>query len=1071
MKILLLSLLLGTALPASEPDSLKAYMVATAHFDTQWNWDVKESIDVYMRPTMTQNFWLFEHFPHYIFNFESAQKYAWMKEYFPEDYETLKEYIQKGRWHVSGGAWDASDVNVPSSESLFRNFLQGQTFFKKEFGVKSNDIFIPDSFGFGYVLPSVAAHCGMIGFSTQKLIWRKDQGFYPNGEKTPFTIGLWQGVDGSRIMAAADAGGYGTTYYYADVTADRRILSRAPKGPNNTAVAYYGVGDRGGSPTLPSVWSVEKGLRGGDGPIQLISATSGQIFEDYFPFSSHPELEVFDGELLMDVHGVGCYTSMAAMKKFNRKVEVLADAAESSSVLAEVLGGIRYPSADLTKAWQRMLWHHHHDDITGTSIPVSYTFSWNDEILSESVFANAITHASGSVARLLDTRTKGQAVVVYNPVSTARTDLVEAWVPMNRKSSGIRVRSPKGDIPAQLLGWENGKAHILFSATVESMGFTVFDVTAGAAPKASSRLKTGANTLENGIYRITLDKNGDLASIVDKRCGKELVQSGKPFRFVAFTDNVSTEYPAWEIYKRVLDGPSESIDGNVRITRGLEGPLKASLRVERTWNGSTFIQEIALTDGAADDVILIDNTLDWESRKTLLKAEFPMTVSAPEASYDLGIGHIRRGNNTDHAFEVVGQQWADVTAPDGSYGIAILNDCKYGWDKPADDVLRLTLLHTPDPGRAFPYQEHLDHGHHTFRYAIVGHAGTLQQAGITAKAKALNEPLLPFLAPSHKGILGKAWSFVKTSSPQLEIKALKKAEDGSGYIVRFNEMDGVSFDGYLEFARPIAAATEANALEEETGPARFEGNRLYVSGTRFQPRTFKVTFATQPLQETASSLPVDLPLNHVAVTTDAFNQTGNFDGSGNSFSAELLPGEIISDGIRFRIQNDPTTFNCVRSHADTVSLPAHPGMNRLYVLATSSRGDRQATFFVDGKPYTFDIPEWTGFIGQWSWKGENEGYMKSMTPAYTADHRHNGRTGNDSYTFAYLFKLQLDIPEDASTLILPADAGIAVFAASLSAAPEADTVPAAEFRFLPETTRPVQYTDQPVRYRPERSAW
>ena len=154
-------MMLAALNPAAETDSLKAYMVATAHFDTQWNWDVKESIDVYLRPTMTQNFWLFEKFPSHVFNFESAQKYAWMKEYFPEDYETLKDYIRQGRWNICGSSWDASDVNIPSSESLIRNFLQGQTFYKEEFGVKSNDIYLPDCFGFGYALPTVAAvNCG-----------------------------------------------------------------------------------------------------------------------------------------------------------------------------------------------------------------------------------------------------------------------------------------------------------------------------------------------------------------------------------------------------------------------------------------------------------------------------------------------------------------------------------------------------------------------------------------------------------------------------------------------------------------------------------------------------------------------------------------------------------------------------------------------------------------------------------------------------------------------------------------------------------------------------------------------
>lgn len=143
----------------------------------------------------------------------------------------------------------------------------------------------------------------------------------------PFKIGLWQGLDGARIMAVLDAGGYGTSYYYDDISINRRILERAKLGPDNTAYSYYGVGDRGGSPTLPSVYSLEKSLKA-DGPLEIISAKAGQIYEDYYPFEKHPELPVYDGELLMDVHGVGCYTSQAAMKHFNRRNEHLADAAE-----------------------------------------------------------------------------------------------------------------------------------------------------------------------------------------------------------------------------------------------------------------------------------------------------------------------------------------------------------------------------------------------------------------------------------------------------------------------------------------------------------------------------------------------------------------------------------------------------------------------------------------------------------------------------------------------------------------------------------------------------------------------
>ena len=405
----ILSLFCFVQILYSQQKEYKAYLVATAHFDTQWNWDVRESIDDYLHRTMVQNFWLFKRFPNYIFNFESAQKYAWMKEYYPHEYELVKKYIKAGRWNVVGSAWEATDPNIPSSESFFRNVLLGQEFYKKEFGVKSNDIYLPDCFGFGYTLPTIAAHCGLIGFSTQKLQWRKNP-YFGEKEKMPFKIGLWQGLDGARIMAVLDAGGYGTSYYYDDISINRRILERAKLGPDNTAYSYYGVGDRGGSPTLPSVYSLEKSLKA-DGPLEIISAKAGQIYEDYYPFEKHPELPVYDGELLMDVHGVGCYTSQAAMKHFNRRNEHLADAAERASVVAETLGGLEYPSDALRENWQRFLWHQFHDDLTGTSIPQSYTFSWNDELIAQTRFAETITTAVGAVSRALDTKVKGLSLI------------------------------------------------------------------------------------------------------------------------------------------------------------------------------------------------------------------------------------------------------------------------------------------------------------------------------------------------------------------------------------------------------------------------------------------------------------------------------------------------------------------------------------------------------------------------------------------------------------------------------------------------------------------------------------
>ncbi|MDR1783442.1 MAG: alpha-mannosidase [Dysgonamonadaceae bacterium] len=1058
---------------SQEKKEYKAYLVATAHFDTQWNWDVRESIDDFLHRTMVQNFWLFERFPTYTFNFEAAQKYSWMKEYYPAEYKIVKEYIKKGRWNIVGSTWEATDPNLPSSESFFRNILYGQEFYKKEFGKKANDIYLPDCFGFGWHLPTIAAHSGLIGFSTQKLQWRKNP-FFPNGEKMPFKIGLWQGIDGSRIMGALDTGGYGTSYYYDDVSSNKRIIDRAALGPNNTAYVYYGVGDQGGSPTLPSVYSVEKAIKEGPGPVQVISARGGQIYEDYLPFDKHPELEVYDGELLMDVHGVGCYTSQAAMKLFNRRNEQLADAAERASVAAELLGGIEYPAEELRENWQRFLWHQFHDDITGTSIPRAYTFSWNDEIIAQTRFADAITTAVGAVSRALDTKNATNPVIIYNPTAYTRTDLVKANIPFASKPKGISVTDPKGKKSAgQVLAYENGIATVLFRATVDPVSFSVFDVKAASA-SGNNNLKITESGIENAVYKLSLDKNGDMASVIDKRTGKELVETGKSFRLMALTDNVSTSYPAWEIFKKTIDGPNETITGKTSISIVENGPVRASLKIERVYRDSTVIvQYISLSDGAEDDRIDIANDYEWRAKNVLLKAEFPTTIANEKASYDLGVGYVRRGNNIESAFEVLGHQWADLTSPDESAGISIFNDSKYGWDKPSDNTIRLTLLHTPETGtRSFVYQNHQDHGHHSFRYAIVSHTDTHTKAGIAAKADGFNQPLLTFTAPRHTGKVGKSFSLLKASAPQIAVKAFKKAENSDTYIIRVNEIFGEDYsDAFIEFASQIESAEELNGIEEFKGIAHFEGNKIIFSGTKFQPKTFAVKLKAKNLLTVPDNRFVDLKYTAVAFTSDEFNHAGNFDRQGNSLSAELMPTTVVSDGIAFKVNNDPSIFDYVRANGDTILLPEGHGANKLYLLVTSTRGDRQTVFSVDGKEYTIKIPYYSGFFGQWGWVGENEGYYKEGSFAYIANHKHSARKGNDSYNFACLYKICLNIDKNAKALYLPQDSGVALFAVTLTNNENHDVKTAAEMRALPAITQPIEWITQAERPVRERSAW
>ncbi|MDR3250526.1 MAG: alpha-mannosidase [Tannerella sp.] len=1055
---------LSVVCKAQTADKPKAYMVSNAHLDTQWLWTVQTTIDDYLRRTMLQNFWLIEHYPDYIFNFEGAVKYSWMKEYYPEDYEKLKEYVKAGKWNISGSSWDATDVNMPSPESLFRGILLGQEFYKREFGVKGNDLFYPDCFGFGYALPTIASHAGLIGFSTQKLQWRKFP-FYGD-EKLPFLFGMWEGIDGARILSVAHAQDYISRFENKDLSNDQKLIELGNNGINRTVYHYYGVGDRGGSPSISSVASIEKGIKG-DGPVQIISAPSGKFFDDYLPFGNHPELPVFKGELLMDVHATGCYTSQAAMKRFNRRNEQLADLAERASVVAEWLGGISYPGEKIRQSWERFLWHQFHDDMTGTSIPSVYTFSWNDELISQTSFTQTATAAVGAVGRALDTRAKGAAVIVYNPVAFGRADVVEATIDMSNRPKGVVATRPDGKtVPAQLAKWENGKATVLFPAQVEPVGFSVYDIKNGSA-SGNPQLKISDRTIENRVYKIELNDVGDIKSIFDKRAGRELIADGKTFRLALFTENESMSWPAWELFKKTVDAePVSIVDNSAEISVAESGPVRATLKIKRSFEQSTFVQYISLTDGGADDRIDISCEVDWSMRNALLKAEFPMSVANKKAKYDLGTGFIERGNNTETAYEVVAQQWADITSEDNSYGISIINDCKYGWDKPSDNTLRLTLLHTPKVGTDpnMTHQDHLDHGHHTFRYAVIGHASSPNDAQTAWKSEAFNQPLISFTTPKHPGKLGNSFSFVSSNLPQIAVKALKKSEDGQCYILRINEISGADYsNAEISFAAEIESVQEANGIEEPfEATLETAGNKFKFQGKAFQPKTFRVKLKSNNLLSKPANIHLDVPYNATAVTPDDFNKAGNFDGNGNSFSAELLPNHIDDDGVTFAINNRPDEYNYVRCNEQVVALPENHGGGNLYLLVTSSRGDRLASFSVDGAKYDFKIPYYSGFYGQWGWTGESEGFLKDAPIAWLGTHRHSSEKGNESYTFTYLYKVCIPVEKGAKAVTLPKDAGVALFAATISNNGNDNVKAAVEMRAMPHTTKAVEYTDVPV---------
>ncbi len=1063
MKKLLLSALAlcsSLLLSAQSGQQPTAYVVSNAHLDTQWNWDIQTTINEYIPKTVQQNLWLLDNYPGYIFNWEGGVKYAWIKEYDPVSYERVRQAIKTGRWHVSGASWDANDPNIPSVESSLRNILLGQEFYKKEFGIKSTDIFLPDCFGFSYTLPTVARHCGLIGFSTQKLAWRK----YPfyGDRREPFSIGMWKGIDGSQLMAALDCGPYVYNFPEGDLTSDADLKARTDRGPEHTAYRYYGAGDTGGSPSIWSVMAVQDALDGkGKGLIKIISASSDQIFKNFMAAGKQFSLPVYDGELLMDVHATGCYTSQSAMKQMNRRNEQLADAAERASVMADWLGAMPYPAEALDQVWKRFLWHQFHDDLTGTSIPRAYEFSWNDEIIAQSQSADIMRSASGGVVSGMDTRVKGTPVVVYNPAAYLHTNLVQADVPMDKEPKGVAVLGPDGKaVPAQLVGYAGGKATILFAATVQPVSFSVYDVRPAGKSGRAAALSVSTNTIENSVYRIELNAAGDISSIVDKRYGKQLVKPGEAIGLALFNPNESSDWPAWEILKATMDAPGARLDSGVNITVTESGPLRATLMVVKKHGGVAAVQYISLTDGASDDRIDIVSEIDWESRNSLLKMEFPLAVANPSATYDLGLGHIERGNNTKTAYEVFAQHWADITSPDGSYGVSILNDCKYGWDKPADDMLRLTFFHAPHTVYRYSPQETMDFGRHRIACAIVGHQGGCIESGVVQKGEELNQPMISYVAEKHAGYMGREFSFISTTTPQIALKMMKLAENGESYVVRVYETAGKSVtDAGLVFAAPIEWAKELNGIEEVVADAAFKGNTLKVSATKFQPKTYAVRLR-KPAKALAAPLSacIELPYNNNAISPDAFRPDSDADNSGNSYAAELIPGVITSAGVDFRMGRTGVN-NVMRCKGDTIALPADKPYNKLYILAAATDRDRQAVFSVDGKPYRFDIPYYSDLYGQWGRKGMGEGFVKDGSLVHVGSHRHNP-VGNEAYVFTYMYKLAIDLPKGALRLVLPDDSNITVFAITASVNSADMIEQAADPRVLPPQTKTIGYVSR-----------
>ncbi len=588
-------------------------------------------------------------------------------------------------------------------------------------------------------------------------------------------------------------------------------------------------------------------------------------------------------------------------------------------------------------------------------------------------------------------------------------------------------------VKSQVITDSWGKRHLLIDAKVPATGLAVYSVKTG---KAAPTVATNMTSIENSVYKLTVNKDGNISSLVDKRNNKELVAPGKAIGLVVFDDCKSYAWPSWEVLKETVDKDPVDVNSNVTVKLVDNGPLVKTLRVTKTYGDSKFTQYIRLYEGAMAERVDVKNEVEWHSTNSLLKAQFPLAVSNEKATYDLGLGSIQRGNNIPQAYEVYSHEWTDLTDKSGDYGVTILNDSKYGWDKPNDNTVRLSLLYAPKADRGYVYQEQQDMGYHEFTYSIIGHKGELDKAAAVEKSTALNSPLRAFVSPKHKGDLGKAFSFASSNNSNVTIRAIKKAEKSDEYVVRVYENSGKSVqNATLTFAANIVKAVEADGTEKEIGAASYAGKDLKVTIKPFSVKTYKVTLKPLATPKTVEES-VNLPYNRRCFSYNEFRNSANFAG-GYSYAAELLPENGLNvDGIQFNF-GDKDGVNGLSCKGDTIAIPVGNKYNKLYVLCSSTNVDNTVDFTVDGKKKSVLVPYYSDFVGQWGHDGHTKGFLKDAEIAYVGTHRHSGEK-DEPYEFTYMFKQCIDIPKDAKQIVLPNNENVVIFSATF--ANEAESV-------------------------------
>ena len=800
-------LLAERAAPASHAVSI----VGHSHLDTAWLWPLRETIRKCAR-TFSTVLELMERYPDYRFVVSQAQHLAWMRDLYPELWGRMKERIAEGRLEPTGSMWVESDCNIPSGESLVRQIVHGKRFYLDELGIETNDVWLPDVFGYSAALPQIMKQSGIRWFLTQKLSWNQYN-------QLPHHSFLWEGIDGSRVFThfpPAD------TYNGNMSVRELRFSVENFKDHDRATRSLYlfGWGDGGGGPTGEMLESAHR-LADIEGLPRLHMEGSRQFFTKAEADIRDPAVWV--GELYLELHR-GTYTTQAATKRGNRRAEFALRDTELWDALASRSGR---PPADVEDLWKLLLLHQFHDIIPGSGIHWVYddTARAHARILTEC--QSLVDGALASLVDGIDTDVGDHPVVVFNSLSHPRRELIRVEAP----EEVTAAVGPSGVVsPVQ----RDAEGRAVFEALVPPCGYQVYALTTGH-PVPISGVTATADSLENEHLRIELDDGGLLVSIVDKTARRQVLAPGARGNRFQLHPDYPNFYDAWDIDRFAFDQVVD-LDEVESVELEEAGPLRGGIRVTRRFGESRLTQLIRLDAGSR--FIEFDTEVDWHETNRLLKVAFPVDVRSLRATYEIQYGHVERPTHANTSwdvarFEVCAHKWADLSEP--GYGVALLNDCKYGYDI-AGNVIRLSLLRAttwPDPVA--------DRGHHRFTYRLLPHPGDLRDAGVIDAGYDLNVPLRVVSAPSHAGTMGRTGSMLSVDADHVVIEVVKQCDDEpTALVVRMYEAWGRRGPVTLRTPWGIGRATVTDLLEREVGDAPFHNSTVTLDMAPFQIITLKL---------------------------------------------------------------------------------------------------------------------------------------------------------------------------------------------------------------------------------------